>query len=143
MTKNNQQKDTGGSAPRSQGRTHAEWLSLIISLLLVSGVVGVLITLWAQDQNRPASFRVEKGTVRKVGMRFYLPFTITNEGDVTGAQVTVEGSLKRDSVAAGADEQTATTTFDFIPAKGSADGIFVFSVKPADVDVRVVSFQPP
>ena len=109
----------------------------------MSGVIGVIITLWAQDQNRPASFRVEKGSVHRVGTRFYLPFTITNEGDATGAQVIVEGKLTGESVPPGADDQTAMTTFNFIPANASVDGIFVFTVKPSSSDVRVVSFQPP
>lgn len=131
MTK---KKGKTGAAPR----TRAEWVSLAISLLLVATVVGMVIALWVNSSGQPARFRVERGAVRHEAGFYYLPVIISNEGDMTGAQVTVEGKLKGNS-----EEETATTTFDFIPARSSAEGSLIFSGDPASADVRVVSYQQP
>jgi uncharacterized protein (TIGR02588 family) len=119
-------------------RTSAEWVSLIVSLLLLAAVVGVIVVLWVQDAGKPATFRVDTGTIRRVGPQYYLPITIRNDGDATGASVSVEGRLTGQK-----DDQTVTTTFDFIPAHASAEGVLVFPSDPSPADVRVVSFQPP
>lgn len=127
-------KQTSGVAPR----TKAEWVSLIVSLLLLAGVIGLVIALWISPSGRPARFRVERGAAHNEGGRYYLPVTIINDGDATGAQVTVEGRL-----AVGGEEETASTTFDFIPARSSAEGVLVFKGDPAAATVAVVSFQKP
>ncbi|HEX8144111.1 MAG TPA: hypothetical protein VF553_16035 [Pyrinomonadaceae bacterium] len=119
-------------------RTKAEWVSLIISLLLVSGVVCVVVALWLSPANRPTSFRVERSTIRHEENYYYLPIKVTNEGDATGAQVTVEGKLK-----SGSTEEAASTTFDFIPARSSAEGILIFTSDPTTAQVHVISYQQP
>jgi uncharacterized protein (TIGR02588 family) len=124
-------------------RTAAEWVSLLISSLLLFALVGTILTLWTQDSGRPAAFRVEKGQVRQVGQRYYLPFTITNEGDATAANVLVAGRLAGLATQTAADDQETTTTFDFIPAHASAEGVFVYMVDPTEADIRVASYQPP
>ena len=127
-------KAATGNTPR----TRAEWVSLIISMLLLAGVVSTVIALWLNSSDKPARFRVSPGAVRNEAGLFYLPVTVTNEGDTTGAQVTVEGKLK------GAEkEESASTTFDFIPARSSAEGILVFMSEPGSAEVRVISYQQP
>jgi uncharacterized protein (TIGR02588 family) len=125
---------TAANAPR----TRAEWVSLIISVLLLAAVVTAVVTLWVKSSDKPARFRVERGAIRNEGAHYYLPVTVINEGDSTGAQVMVEGKLM------GAErEETASTTFDFIPARSSAEGILIFASEPTSADVRVVSYQNP
>ena len=119
-------------------RTKAEWVSLSISIALLAGVVGLVIALWLSPSHEPARFRVDRGTIRNEANDYYLPITVTNEGDATGAQVTVEGKLK-----SGDNEETPALTFDFIPAHSSAEGVLVFKTDPASADVRVVSYQKP
>jgi uncharacterized protein (TIGR02588 family) len=131
MTK---KKAAGTNAPR----TAAEWVSLVISALLLAGVVGIVIALWLNSSNTPARFRVERGTPRNESGQFYLPIKVTNEGDTTGAQVTVEGKLKVNE-----GEETASTTFDFIPARSTAEGILIFVAEPGSAEVRVISYQQP
>jgi uncharacterized protein (TIGR02588 family) len=131
MTK---KKAAKGNPPR----TRAEWVSLIISILLLAGVVGMVVSLWLSSSNRPARFRVDRGAIRNEAGHYYLPIRITNEGGTTGAQVTVEGKIK------GAEgEESASTTFDFIPARSSAEGILIFSGEPGSAEVRVTSYQQP
>jgi uncharacterized protein (TIGR02588 family) len=131
MTK---KKALTGNTPR----THAEWVSLIISILLLACVVGTVVALWLSSSDKAARFRVDRGTIRSEAGLYYLPITVINEGDTTGAQVTVEGKLK------GAEsEESTSTTFDFIPARSSAEGILIFIGEPGRAEVRVTSYQQP
>lgn len=127
-------KGEAGAAPR----TPAEWVSLVISLVLLAGVVGAVLALWLEGTDAPARFRVERGAVRYEAGHYHLPITVANEGDATGAQVTVEGKL-----AAGGREEAPATTFDFIPGRSSAAGVLIFSAEPTAAEVRVVSYQQP
>jgi uncharacterized protein (TIGR02588 family) len=130
-----QQKDEStGVAPR----TKAEWVSLLISLLVLAGVVGTVIALWLRPTDNPPRFRIERGAVRSDADHYHLPIKLINDGDATGAQVTVEGTLR-----GGNAEETATTTFDFVPARSRVEGVLVFSSEPAAATVRVVSYQQP
>jgi uncharacterized protein (TIGR02588 family) len=119
-------------------RTKAEWVSLIISIVLLTGVVTVVIALWLSPSNEPARFRIDRKTIRNEAGHYYLPITVTNEGDATGAQVTVEGTLKGSGT-----EQASATTFDFIPAHSSVEGVLIFDTEPTSAALRIVSYQQP
>lgn len=131
MTK---KKTTSSNMPR----TGAEWVSLIISILLLAGVIGTVLALWFSSSNTPARFRVERGAARNEGGHYYLPIKVINEGEETGAEVTVEGKHKVNE-----REETASTTFDFIPGHSTAEGILIFMADPSSADVRVISYQEP
>ncbi len=119
-------------------RNRAEWFSLGISLALLSAVGATVISLWLHPSLKPAEFTVERGQVRAANGHYYLPVTIKNEGDATAAQVTVAGSLD-----AALDDEIATTTFDFVPARSDAEGVLIFSQEPSGATVRVISYQEP
>ncbi|PZU96263.1 MAG: hypothetical protein DCF32_21840 [Leptolyngbya sp.] len=119
-------------------RNRAEWFSLGISLTLLSAVVATVASLWLKPSLKPAEFTVKPGEVRPANDHYYLPITITNEGDATAAEVTVEGTLETTS-----PEEVAATTFDFIPARSQAEGVLIFSEEPSTASVRVISYQKP
>jgi uncharacterized protein (TIGR02588 family) len=119
-------------------RTKPELISLIISIALVAGVVGLVFAAWLNPSKTPARFRIDRGAIRNAGSQYYLPITITNEGDSTGAEVTVEGRVIGSS-----NEQVSATTFDFIPAHSSVEGILIFDTEPTSAQLRVVSYQQP
>lgn len=119
-------------------RNRAEWVSLGISLTLLTGVIATVLSLWLNPSLNPARFTIERGEVRNEFDHYYLPITITNEGDATAAQVTVEGEL---TVAD--KEEVASTTFDFVPARSDAEGVLIFSTEPTSATIRVVSYQEP
>lgn len=127
-------KGTTGITPR----TKAEWVSLIISIILLAGVVAIVIALWAGSSQAPARFRIDRGTIRNEAGQYYLPISITNEGDTTGAQVTVEGKIGGSS-----NEETSATTFDFIPGHSTSEAVLIFSAEPTSAEMRVVSYQQP
>ncbi|MGF1570508.1 MAG: hypothetical protein ACFCVD_20940 [Nodosilinea sp.] len=119
-------------------RNRAEWVSLGISLTLLTGVVATVISLWLNPSLNPARFTLDPGPVRHEADQYYLPVTITNEGDATGSQVTVEGILNVDN-----NPEVSNTTVDFIPARSAVEVVLIFSHEPAAATLRVASYQEP
>ncbi|MGG6296981.1 hypothetical protein ACQ4M4_21505 [Leptolyngbya sp. AN02str] len=119
-------------------RNQAEWVSLGVSTLLLTGVIAAVTSLWLQPSLKPPTFSIEQGEIREEAGTYYVPITITNQGDGTAAEVTVEGS-----VGSGNQEEIANTTFDFVPAQSDVEGVLMFNQDPSDADIRVVSYQKP
>ena len=119
-------------------RSTAEWVSLAVALLLLAGIIGTVIVLWLAPESDPPRFTVEHGAVRHIGGQFYLGITVRNEGEQTASEVTVEGVIED-----GGREETATTTFAFIPGHAEVQGTLVFTRDPAAARIRVVSYQRP
>lgn len=137
---------SAGTAPdaaeqtQDRGRSTAEWVSLLVAALVLGAVIGVVLVLWLSVGNRPPHFVIEPDEVRQEGGQYYLTFTMRNAGNQTGSEVLVEGFLP----ATGSDgEERSATTFDFVPAQATVDGVLVFSRDPAGVQLRVLSYQPP
>lgn len=125
-----------GKGNKRGGR--AETISTIISVLLLAAVAVLIIYVGIGDEPAPPSFRIEVGQPRQDGQVFHVPYAVRNVGDETAKQVMVEGKLK---TAAG--EESATTTFDFLPGKSKEEGVFVFTSLPSLPEIRVVGYQLP
>ncbi|HVF88733.1 MAG TPA: hypothetical protein VNH22_01625 [Blastocatellia bacterium] len=133
-----QSKKRGEKDPGIAPRSRAEWVSLLVALLLLALVVGTVVAIWLDPSAVPARFRVARGAVRVEGELFYLPVVVSNDGDATGAQVTVTGKLEADG-----EEEEASTTFDFVPGHSQVEGSLIFGSDPVSADVRVTSYQKP
>ncbi|MBA3470036.1 MAG: hypothetical protein H0T53_10365 [Herpetosiphonaceae bacterium] len=121
-----------------QQRSTAEWLSLVISLLLLATVVGIIIFLWITPSDEAVQFSVQTAQAREVDGVFYLPVTVRNAGDSTAGQVLLEGSLMVDG-----QEEAPTTTLDFVPGHSEREATLIFSADPAQAEIRIVSYQKP
>jgi uncharacterized protein (TIGR02588 family) len=120
-------------------RTAAEWVSLVVSLVLLAGVLGAVVMLWLQSGAVAPRLTVEQGQIRRVDNQFYLPIRVVrNDGDTTAAEVVVDGVV----TAEGAQE-TSSTTFAFIPGHATVEGTLIFRSDPSHASLRVVSYQQP
>ena len=125
---------SGDGVPRSA----AERLSLGVALLVLGAVVAAVVAVWLAPRAAPPRFVVELGEVRRAGEHYYLAVTVRNDGDRTASEVQVVGVL-----AEGEGDETADTTFDFIPGRSAAEAVLVFTRDPATARVEVRSFQKP
>ena len=126
------------SSPDHAKRSSAEWISLVISLALLAGVVGLVVWVWVREAGSPAQFTVERGETRQANAQFYLFVTIHNDGDLTASEVLLEGTLEVDG-----QEETASTTFDFVPGHSEREATLMFSADPAEAELQVMSYQEP
>jgi uncharacterized protein (TIGR02588 family) len=109
-----------------------------VSLLLLAGVVGVILWLWAAELEGPPRFAVERGAARQEAGLFHLPVAVTNVGGEAAAQVRVEGRQ-----GGGAGEERPATTIDFLPVRAREEVVLVFRGDPSGASVEVVSYQRP
>jgi len=110
----------------------------VISLLLLTAVVGLIGFLWITPTDEVPRFSVQRDQAREVDGVFYLPVTVHNHGDSTASQVLLEGSLMVDG-----QEQAPNTTLDFVPGHSDREATLIFSADPAQAEIRVVSYQKP
>ncbi|WP_054533323.1 hypothetical protein [Herpetosiphon geysericola] len=119
---------------KRQARTTAEWVSLIISILLLSCLVGMIGWLWATEGDEPAQFSLAMGEVRQVGEQFYLEITVRNDGDQAAAAVEIVGSL---------DDQQSNVTLDLLPGHAEQNATLIFSSDPKQAELAVVGYSEP
>lgn len=102
-----------------------EWIASALGLILVTGSIG-LILYDALDQDTLPQLNAEAGSVSAVGGRYLIEITVRNHGGSTAASVNVEGALKR----GGKTLETASATFDYVPAHSQTTGGMLFSHDP-------------
>ena len=122
----------------SPGRNAAEWVSLAIASLLVLAVLGIIVVMWVSSSGEEARFVITAGEVRQANSLYYLPVTVSNMGDQTAADVLLEGT-----VGSGEMAEISETTFTFVPGHSEQQATLVFTQEPADVQLRVASYQQP
>lgn len=131
------------SGPEKEGRSPAEWASLVISTSVVAGLIGVIVFLYVSGGANEAIIEVrpELGQVRQESGNYYLPVTITNVGDVTAEDVMVEVTMTRSD----GQQEVSEATIDFLAGHASEDVVVVFSEDPRDGEVAagVISFLSP
>lgn len=133
-----QQPDASPSPPASQ----AEWVSLAAASVLLSGVIGLVGYLWANDQQRqPAILQVTRSATRQSQGQFYVPFEVTNQGGETAEMVQVVAELQINGVTVESGEQI----LNFLSSQETASGAFVFTRAPQQgaLVIRVASYQEP
>lgn len=119
-----------------------EWGVFLVSLVLLSGVVGYLVYDAVTIGSQPPTIQVELGEVIVRGEQYMLPVTVRNVGDRTAEDVIVEIALL-----SGAEElETAEFTAVFVARQSTANGWAVFTIDPAtadEIEARVLGFQQP
>ena len=135
--------DGHASPPERQGRSTAEWTTLLVSLAVLLAVAGLITYLYAVDGNDEPVIEIEPrfAELRRVGDAYYLPVRVTNTGDETAADVRIVGELPTDS----GEPETSELEFTFLAGQETAGGTMVFSREPAEAELRLLpaSFQDP
>jgi uncharacterized protein (TIGR02588 family) len=141
MSKSDEESNIYTSSQKGQ-RSFAEWVTFGISLIVLSGIVGLVLYSWLKVDKRPAILIVERSAdVRQVEKNFYVPFTLTNKGGETADAVQIIAELSVN----GEVKQTGEQRFDFLAGGETEEGVFIFSYPPEDgeLTLRVASYQKP
>lgn len=115
--------------------TTAERITMIISIAILAGVVG--LAGWASfatgDSPPVIDVDVNMEDMRETDSGFYVPIIITNNGGFTAQSVIVTGELVTDEP----EPETAEVTIDFLAAGESETAALVFSTNPNDGELSV------
>jgi uncharacterized protein (TIGR02588 family) len=118
-----------------KGHSPAEWITLLISALLIAAVVVAVGYFTLTRGDLPPTFRAEPQLTdtRTASGQFYLPVSVTNSGDEPAQEVRVRVELQ-----SGETTETATFTLELLAPGASEEGVAVFAHDPADGEVRAV-----
>ena len=123
-----------------RSRASAEWVTFGASLAVLGAIVAVIIALWVRGED-PAQVAVHQDGVRTASNGTYLvDASVTNEGDVTAANVQVMATLT-----IGDTTEEAEQVVDFVAGGEEEALVFVFQDDPAEGELELVvaSFADP
>jgi uncharacterized protein (TIGR02588 family) len=124
-------------------RTPAEWTTLIIVLVIMSGLIGSLLWFELQAGEDAATFQVQvlQAQIEERAGAFYVPLRVQNTGAATAEDVVVRVELTHGEQVP--DE--AELVFRFLAGGESAEGVAVFSRDPrtGTLDASVTSYLQP
>ena len=140
----NDSNDSNNSQERGdkKERSAAEWVTVVVSTLIMLALVGLVIFQYATQGTRPSTIKVEPAMeeVSRRGDAYYLPVNITNDGDRAVEDVEIQLSLK---VGEG-EPESAAFSVHFLAGGETDQEIVVFSNDPAKGQLsQVVSFHVP
>ena len=127
------------SDDRRRPTTGAEWVTFAVAALIVLGVLGAILSQVASP-SAPPSPGVEVEAAQERDGRWFVPATVTNEGDETAQDVQVTATLTTDD-----GEVTSDQVVAFLAGGEEQEIEFVFDEDPGDGElvVEVGSYSLP
>lgn len=122
------------------GRTTAEWTVFAVSAAVVLVVLALLGAQLLGSEEPAAPVARQRGEIQEAAGRFYVPVDVTNEGDLTAADVQVIAELT-----IGGETVDGEQTVAFLAGSETERLVFSFDDDPADGElvVRVGGFSKP
>ena len=110
-----------------------EWAAATLGLALVCGALGVLLWLGLTRGDTPAHVSVRVESVTALAEGYVVTIRAVNTGDITAADVTVEGELRRGSDVA----ETSTMSFKYLAPHSERRGGLFFEKDPRRYELKV------
>lgn len=129
------QQEGRASGKKRQGHSAAEWITLILSSLLIAGVTGAVAYFTITRGDAPPSFAAvpQPAETRGDPGIFYVPVQVTNTGDEAAQEIQVRVELQ-----SWEQTETAVFTIDLLAASESEEGTAVFRSDPSQGEVQAV-----
>lgn len=118
-----------------------EWIVSFLGAILVSVMIATTLYQGVRSTGPYPELSVVIEHVEKTETAYLVVFKAQNTGDVTAADVTIEGQIIRD----GLTIEMVSVTLNFVPAKSGAGGGMLFENDPNifAMKLRVVSYTEP
>lgn len=122
-----------GEVPRSV----AERVTLAVGIVVILALIGLVtyVSFTGGDDLPIIAATPVLAEMRQEGVLYYVPVTVTNDGQRTAEDVIVRAEL--------ASGETAEFTLDFLAGDETREGTVVFATEPTaeSLSVRVASFR--
>jgi uncharacterized protein (TIGR02588 family) len=118
-----------------------EWAAAALGLIVALLLLAILGREAIQGKDDPVPVLVaELERVVPTSTGHVVEVRVRNLSDQTAAAVQVEGKIE-----AGGEEQTSSTTIDYVPGHSQAVGGIIFSSDPrrAGLELRVIGYEIP
>ena len=117
------------------GRSIAERVTLALSLLVIGGLVFIALreeSLRQEGDGAGIEVTFDVDNTRVQDQNYYVPYTIEN----TGSQAIMTAEIWFEMYEGGRMLESAEVTVQFLPLKGTQDGVYVTRFDPATRDLR-------
>ena len=122
--------------PKGIYRITAEQITIAISSLIVTILVGLICFIWLTQNDEPPVITVtQTAPAFTTGGQYYIPYTVSNKGGDTADSVQILAELK----VGGEAIETAEQQVDFLSSREQADGMFIFENDPAQGEFTIKS----
>lgn len=130
--KREQENGSGGEDKRSG----AEWVTLVLGLIIVLGVLGTVIWLGATGGSRPVSISIATHVTEQHHFAggYYLPVSVTNEGDDAAQELLLRATL----TGPGLEKEEVEFTIPSLGGGQHARAMFVFRQDPASGTLEIL-----
>lgn len=121
-------------------RTPAEWLTFVVSVAILLGVLGLVVLQIPTEDKPPLPVARIKSFGEERGSSFVVVVEVENRGDATAENIQVSASLETDDTTYEGDQ-----TIDFLAGEETHELEFLFDEHPASgqLDVRVTGYGIP
>lgn len=117
-----------------KGFARLQWACACAGLLITAAAIAILASAAFRPQS-PPDLSIRALAVRPSTQGWVLEAEVSNQGDLTAAQIQVEG-------VAGAE--IAHATLDYVPGHGAKAAVFIFEHDPRDgAQLRVRGWSTP
>lgn len=119
-----------------------EWIAAVTGLLVLLLLLGAIGLDALQGGVRlPPDIRMDVHPVMKAGDRYLVRFDVRNSGGETAAALEIEGQLTDQ----GQVIETSSSTIDYVPGHGAAQGGLYFQHDPTGLTLKVrpLGYQAP
>lgn len=136
--------DAAEGPPPDRGRSAAEWTTFAVSVVVVAALVGVALAeefLWREPAGVRVTVAVAIDRAEERDGRFYVPFTVANDGAEPATDVSIVFETRRGETVV----EESTATVPFLPVDGAEEGELVTALDPAthEIDARVGALLAP
>lgn len=130
--------------PPPRGRSAAEWTTFALSVVVVAALVGVALAeqfLRREPAGVLVAVAVATDRAEERGGRFYVPFTVANDGAEPATNVAIVFEVRRGETVV----EESTADVPFLPVDGHQEGELVTALDPATHEIvgRVGTLQAP
>jgi uncharacterized protein (TIGR02588 family) len=131
-------RDASQSGDRAAGQhSVAERVTLAVGIVVILVLIGLVtyVSFSGGDELPVIAATPVLAEMREEGTLYYVPVTVTNDGQRTAEDVIVRAEL--------ANGETAEFTLDFLAGDETREGTVVFATQPTaeSLSVRVASFR--
>ena len=110
-----------------------EWIFASTGLLVILCALGFLIYRGATKGDTPPVVKVEVESITQAGENYVINFRVSNTGDTTAADLTIEGELKNGEKS----EETSDVTMTYVPAQSVRRGGLIFTKNPNEYQLKI------
>lgn len=133
-------KTTGNKSLEAQNPHWVEWLTGLVSAVIVLAVIGWIAKDAFTDQDTTPDLAATVVTTEQRSNGFQVSFEVSNGASATASQVTVQGEILDGSHVV----EKASTVLDYVPGKSKARGGMIFKNDPTGrIALHVSAFNEP